>query len=146
MMAFAVGNDRFTLGARRLSIIDVEGGRQPISDETGHIWAAQNGELYNYPQLRPRLLAGGHVLHTHCDTEILPHLYQEFDRAVPEHIDGMFAVAIWDDERRRGLLARDRLGKKPLYYFATGDQLYFASELKALLVIPGSGASSISRH
>ena len=134
---FAVGNERFTLGARRLSIIDVEGGRQPMSDETGYIWAAQNGELYNYPQLRPRLLAGGHVLHTHCDTEILPHLYQEFDRAVPEHIDGMFAIAIWDDERRQGLLARDRLGKKPLYYFATGDQLYFASELKALLVIPG---------
>ncbi|MEO7158610.1 MAG: asparagine synthase (glutamine-hydrolyzing), partial [Vicinamibacterales bacterium] len=126
-----------TLGARRLSIIDVEGGRQPMSDESGRIWAAQNGELYNYPQLRPRLLAGGHVLHTHCDTEILPHLYQDYDRAVPEHIDGMFAVAIWDDERRRGLLARDRLGKKPLYYYATADRLYFASELKALLVIPG---------
>ncbi|HEX8027870.1 MAG TPA: asparagine synthase (glutamine-hydrolyzing) [Vicinamibacterales bacterium] len=134
---FAVGGDRFTLGARRLSIIDVEGGRQPMSDETGHIWAAQNGELYNYPQLRPRLLAGGHVLHTHCDTEILPHLYQEFDRAVPEHIDGMFAVAIWDDVRGRGLLARDRLGKKPLYYHVAGECLYFASELKALLEIPG---------
>jgi asparagine synthase (glutamine-hydrolysing) len=77
------------------------------------------------------------VLHTHCDTEILPHLFQEFGDAVPEHIDGMFAVAIWDDERRRGLLARDRLGKKPLYYCASGDQLYFASELKALLAIPG---------
>ena len=134
---FSVGGERFALGARRLSILDVEGGRQPMSDETGHVWAAQNGELYNYPQLRNRLLAGGHVLHTHCDTEVLPHLYQDSGDAVAEQVDGMFALAIWDDVRHRGVLARDRMGKKPLYYWASGDSLYFASEIKALLVVPG---------
>jgi asparagine synthase (glutamine-hydrolysing) len=134
---FSVAGERFALGARRLSIIDVEGGRQPMSDETGQVWAAQNGELYNYPQLRNRLLAGGHVLHTHCDTEVLPHLYQDAGDAVAEHVDGMFALAIWDDLRHRGVLARDRMGKKPLYYWANGDCLYFASEIKALLVVPG---------
>ena len=134
---FVVAGERFALGARRLSIIDVEGGRQPMSDETGHIWAAQNGELYNYATLRKRLMAGGHILHTHCDTEVLPHLYQEFGTEVPAHIDGMFAVAMWDDVRHRGVLARDRMGKKPLYYYQAADALYFASEIKALLVVPG---------
>ncbi len=83
------------------------------------------------------MLAGGHVLHTHCDTEVLPHLYQDAGDAVAEHVDGMFAFAIWDDVRHRGVLARDRMGKKPLYYWANGDCLYFASEIKALLVVPG---------
>ena len=134
---FQVGSDHFEMGARRLSIIDVAGGRQPLSNETGQIWACQNGEIYNYPKLRPRLLAGGHVLHTHCDTEVLPHLYEEYGTDLPQHLDGMFAVAVWDDVRKQGLLARDRTGKKPLYYHLTGDRLYFASEIKALLAVPG---------
>lgn len=134
---FAVSGERFALGARRLSIIDVAGGRQPISNETATVWATQNGELYNYPALRPRLLAGGHVLHTHCDTEVLPHLYEDYGADLPRHIDGMFALAAWDDTRRTGLLARDRMGKKPLYYHQAGDRLYFASEIKAILAVPG---------
>src|SRR5438093_687 len=131
--AFIVGGEQFNLGARRLSIVDVAGGRQPMANETGAIWAAENGELYNYPQLRPRLVAGGHTLHTHCDTEVLPHLYEEYGADLPAHIDGMFAIAVWDDTRKVGLLARDRMGKKPLYYYPAGDRLYFASEIKALL-------------
>jgi asparagine synthase (glutamine-hydrolysing) len=134
---FAVSGEHFALGARRLSIVDVAGGRQPISNETGSVWATQNGELYNYPKVRPRLLAGGHTLHTHCDTEMLPHLYEEHGIDLPKHIDGMFAVAVWDDTRRTGLLARDRMGKKPLYYHQAGDRLYFGSEIKALLEVPG---------
>ena len=134
---FSVSGEQFAMGARRLSIIDVAGGRQPIANETGTVWASQNGELYNYPAIRPRLLAGGHTLHTHCDTEVLPHLYEEHGIELPRHIDGMFAVAIWDDDERLGVLARDRMGKKPLYYHLSGDRLYFASEIKALLTIPG---------
>jgi asparagine synthase (glutamine-hydrolysing) len=134
---FVVGGESFSLGARRLSIVDVEGGRQPMSNERATVWAAENGELYNSPRLRPMLLAGGHILHTHCDTEVLPHLYEEHGTALPKHIDGMFAIAVWDDEKKLGLLARDRMGKKPLYFWQRGDQLFFASEIKALLQIPG---------
>ena len=137
--AFVVGGEAFTLGARRLSIVDVAGGRQPMSNESATVWAAENGELYNYPQLRPRLLAGGHVLHTHCDTEALPHLYEMHGTDLARYIDGMFAVAVWDDVKKVGLLARDRMGKKPLYYWQRGNQLFFASEIKALLKIPGFG-------
>jgi asparagine synthase (glutamine-hydrolysing) len=134
---FVVGGESFSLGARRLSIVDVEGGRQPMSNERATVWAAENGELYNSPRLRPTLLAGGHILHTHCDTEVLPHLYEDHGTALPKHIDGMFAIAVWDDEKKIGLLARDRMGKKPLYFWRRGDQLFFASEIKALLQIPG---------
>src|SRR4051812_12444159 len=93
--SFVVAGDRFALGARRLSIVDVDGGRQPLSNETGTVWAAQNGEIYNYPQLRTRLLAAGHALHTRCDTEVLPHVYEDAGVRFPERIDGMFAVAVW---------------------------------------------------
>lgn len=134
---FVVVGEAFSLGARRLSIVGVEDGRQPLSNETGSVWAAQNGELYNYPQVRRELLDGGHHLHTHCDTEILPHLYEEYGTRMVEHIDGMFAIAVWDEAERVGLLARDRMGKKPLYYHRRGDALYFASEIKALLRVPG---------
>lgn len=134
---FVVSQARFAMGARRLSIVDVEGGRQPMSNEDGSVWAAQNGELYNYPVIRPGLLARGHELRTRCDTEVLPHLYEEHGGNLPCHIDGMFAVAVWDESRGTGLLARDRMGKKPLYYREAGGSLYFASELKALLTIPG---------
>lgn len=135
--AHQVGGDDFVLGARRLSIVDIESGRQPVSNEEGTVWAAQNGELYNHSLLRSDLLTRGHSLRTRCDTEVLPHLYEEYGMALAEHIDGMFAVAIWDDVRKIGLLARDRMGKKPLYYFLIGNALYFSSELKALLRVPG---------
>jgi asparagine synthase (glutamine-hydrolysing) len=134
---FVVAGEDFGLGARRLSIVDVEGGRQPMSNETGDVWAAENGELYNYAAVRRRLLRSGHTLRTHCDTEVLPHLYEEHGVDLPREIDGMFAVAVWDDKRKTGVLARDRMGKKPLYYHQTGQRLYFASEIKALLKIPG---------
>jgi asparagine synthase (glutamine-hydrolysing) len=132
-----IGGPRFTLGARRLSIMDVAGGRQPLTNEDGTVTAAQNGEIYNFPELRPVLLREGHRLVTHTDTEVLPHLWEDHGERLPEHIQGMFAVAVWDDRKRVGLLARDRMGKKPLYYWRHGDTLYFASELKALLTVPG---------
>jgi asparagine synthase (glutamine-hydrolysing) len=134
---FVVGTERFALGARRLSIVDVAGGRQPMSNETGTVWAAQNGELYNDPCLRPELVARGHTLHTRCDTELIAHAYEQYGLDLPCHVDGMFAIAVWDDRRRVGLLARDRMGKKPLYYCERDGSLYFASEIKALLAIPG---------
>ncbi len=132
-----VSGDRFALGAARLSIIDVAGGRQPLTNEDGTVVAAQNGELYNFPVARPALLARGHRLHTQTDTELLPHLWEDHGERLPEQIDGMFAVAVWDSRQQTGLLARDRMGKKPLYYWEHGGALYFASELKALLAVPG---------
>ena len=89
----------FALGARRLSIMDLAGGRQPLSDESGRIWAAQNGEIYNFPELRPALCGRGHHLRSHCDTEVLPHLYEEHGAKVVEHLRGMFALAIWDSRK-----------------------------------------------
>ena len=127
----------FALGARRLSILDVAGGRQPMANERETIWAVQNGELYNYPKFRRRLRERGHKIHTRCDTEILPHLFEEHGADFVTRIDGMFAVAIWDEATKTGFLARDRVGKKPLYYHQRGGTLYFASEIKALLAIPG---------
>jgi asparagine synthase (glutamine-hydrolysing) len=127
----------FTVGARRLRHHDLEGGRQPLTNEDGSVVAAQNGEIYNFPELRPTLLAAGHRLQTHTDTEVLPHLWEDHGERLPEYIQGMFAIAVWDSRQRVGLLARDRMGKKPLYYWEHDGALYFASELKALLVIPG---------
>jgi asparagine synthase (glutamine-hydrolysing) len=132
-----VAGPDFALGARRLSIVDVAGGRQPIANEDETVWAVQNGELYNFPATRPALLARGHRLRTRSDTEILPHLYEDHGTEFVRHIDGMFAVALWDDAGKIGVLARDRMGKKPLYYHWAGGVLYFASEIKALLAIPG---------
>ena len=132
-----VAGERFALGVRRLAIVDVEGGRQPVSNEAATVWAAQNGELYGFERIRLELLEAGHVLHTRCDTEVLPHLWEEHGERLPERIDGMFAVAVWDDEQNRGLLARDRTGKKPLYWLRRDDALFFASEIKALLHVPG---------
>ena len=133
----AVSGRDFALGACRLSIVDVEGGRQPVSNEDGTVWAAQNGELYNFPTLRRDLLARGHRFASRCDTETLPHLYEEHGAELATKIDGMFAVAVWDDAGKVGILARDRMGKKPLYYHQHRGALYFASEIKALLRIPG---------
>ena len=132
-----IAGDQFTLGATRLSIIDVAGGRQPLTNEDGTVTAAQNGEIYNFPALRPALLERGHQLHTHTDTEVLPHLWEEHGTRLPEHLDGMFAIAVWDARAQVGLLARDRMGKKPLYYWEHDGSLYFASEIKALLTLPG---------
>ncbi len=132
-----VAGRNFALGARRLSIMDLSAGRQPMCNEAGTIWAAQNGELYNYPELRPILCGRGHQLRTGCDTEVLPHLYEDYGADLPKYIDGMFAVAVWDEAQQTGVLARDRMGKKPLYYHERDGVLYFASEIKSLLCIPG---------
>ena len=120
------------LAARRLSIIDLEHGDQPIANEDGSCVVVQNGEIYNYPELRRELERAGHVLRTHCDTEALVHLYEEHGVAFAERLRGMFAVAIWDARRRHLVLARDRYGIKPLYYRHVGGELRFASELRAL--------------
>jgi asparagine synthase (glutamine-hydrolysing) len=120
-------------GTRRLSIIDVEGGHQPLSNEDRTVWAALNGEIYNYRELRQELLSRGHRLRTGSDTETLVHLYEERGDALVDSLNGMFAFALWDAPRRRLLLARDRLGIKPLYWFSDGRTLVFGSELKALL-------------
>lgn len=120
------------LGARRLSIVDVEGGHQPMRSEDGRVWAAQNGELYNHAELRRLLTGAGHRFRTHCDTEVLPSLYEEFGPALCERLRGKFAIAVWDRAAQRGLIARDRLGIKPLYYARVGDLLVFGSELKSI--------------
>jgi len=120
------------LAARRLSIIDVEHGDQPIANEDGTVHVVQNGEIYNHDDLRAELARRGHVFGTRCDTEVLVHAYEEWGDAFPQRLRGMFALAIWDERRRRLLLARDAFGIKPLYYRATGGGLEFASELRAL--------------
>jgi asparagine synthase (glutamine-hydrolysing) len=120
-------------GVRRLSIVDVEGGHQPFAGEDGRVWAAQNGEIFNHLDLRRRLERRGHRFTSRCDTEVLPHLYEAEGTAFPERLRGMFGVVLWDEAARRGVLVRDRLGIKPLYYARCGDLLLFASELKSLL-------------
>jgi asparagine synthase (glutamine-hydrolysing) len=128
-----VAGDGCSLGARRLSIIDVEGGHQPFPNESGRVWAAQNGEIYNHGALRADLQARGHVLRSRCDTEVLPHLYEDHGPDLAKRLRGMFAVAVWDRDERTGVLIRDRLGIKPLYYARCGDLLVFGSELKCVL-------------
>jgi asparagine synthase (glutamine-hydrolysing) len=119
------------LAARRLAIIDLETGDQPIANEDGSLHVVQNGEIYNYAELRDRLERAGHRFATHGDTEVLVHAYEEWGLAFADRLRGMFAVALWDAPRRRLVLARDRFGIKPLYYRADGDELAFASELRA---------------
>jgi asparagine synthase (glutamine-hydrolysing) len=118
---------------RRLSIVDIEGGRQPFMNESGEVWAVQNGELYNHEDIREQLNARGHRLGTRCDTEVIPHVYEDFGAQFPQYLRGKFGIAVWDQVRRRAVLARDRLGVKPLYWAQRGDLLAFASELKSLL-------------
>ncbi|HJU88875.1 MAG TPA: asparagine synthase (glutamine-hydrolyzing) [Gemmatimonadaceae bacterium] len=126
---------RVALGMRRLSIIDVSGGMQPISNEDGSISVVFNGEIYNYRELRRALEIAGHDLRTHSDTETLVHLYEDAGEALVHRLRGMFAFAIWDDRRESLLLARDRLGIKPLYYWESPDGIVFASELRSMLVL-----------
>ncbi|HVF66673.1 MAG TPA: asparagine synthase (glutamine-hydrolyzing) [Pyrinomonadaceae bacterium] len=125
---------RVGLGHRRLSIVDVAAGHQPMPNEDGALQVTYNGEIYNHADYREELEAAGHVYRTHCDTETILHLYEEHGPACVEHLRGMFAFAVWDSRRKELFVARDRLGVKPLYYVQTDDgSLYFASEIKALL-------------
>jgi asparagine synthase (glutamine-hydrolysing) len=124
-------------GFRRLSIIDVAGGHQPISNEDGTLWVMLNGEIYNYPELRRELEGKGHRFSTNSDTETIVHLYEECGEQCFARLRGMFAIALWDAPRRRLLLARDRVGKKPLFYSADPQRIVFGSELKALLAAGG---------
>jgi asparagine synthase (glutamine-hydrolysing) len=121
------------LGARRLSIIDLAGGRQPISNEDGSVWVAFNGELFEYPELRRQLLSGGHRLATRCDTEAWVHLYEDHREAMFEKARGQFAVSLWDRNTRTLILGRDRVGICPLYYTEVDGWLLWGSEIKALL-------------
>ncbi len=126
------------LGFRRLSIIDVAGGHQPMANEDQTVWIVFNGEVYNFPELRHRLEGAGHTFATRSDTETIVHLYEDEGPDCFRHLNGMFAVAIWDARRRQLVLGRDRLGKKPLVYRHEPGRLAFASELKSLLEIPGT--------
>lgn len=132
----SVQHDGVALGMRRLSIIDVAGGHQPIPNEDSTVWVVQNGEIYNHLELREQLIAAGHRFATRADTEVLVHGYEEWGASLVERLNGMFAFAILDRKRRRLFLARDRVGIKPLHYVVDGDRLVFASELKALLRDP----------
>jgi asparagine synthase (glutamine-hydrolysing) len=123
------------LGNRRLSIIDLESGKQPVFNEDGSIAVVFNGEIYNYLELRESLLADGHIFRTRTDTEVLVHLYEQQGTNMCSKLRGMFAFALWDSRNRLLFVARDRFGKKPLYYSVTKDQLLLASELKALKVL-----------
>ena len=134
---YASDDRRVVLGHRRLSIVDLSSaGRQPMSNEDGSIWLTFNGEIYNHLRLRADLLAKGHRYASATDTESIIHLYEELGPRAIEQLDGMFALALWDSNRQQLLLARDRLGKKPLYYTIFGNKLLFASEIKALLRHP----------
>ena len=125
------------LAARRLSIIDLDHGHQPIENEDGSAVVVQNGEIYNYRELKRELEGRGHRFATDCDTEVHVHAYEEWGNGFVERLRGMFAIALWDKRRRRLLLARDRFGIKPLYYRHLGGELSFASELKAMVELPG---------
>jgi asparagine synthase (glutamine-hydrolysing) len=123
------------LGMRRLSIIDVSGGHQPIHNEDQTIWVVYNGEIYNFPELRAGLEQKGHKFYTHSDTEVIVHLYEDLGAGCVKKLRGMFALAVYDERKQSLLLARDRLGKKPLHYALDGGRLYFGSEIKAILAV-----------
>ena len=126
------------LGMRRLSIIDLCGGHQPIHNEDRNVWVVFNGEIYNFPELRRRLESHGHSFYTQSDTEVIVHLYEELGADCIRKLRGMFAIALWDERQKTLLLARDRLGKKPLHYAFQNGNLYFGSEIKSLLAVAPS--------
>jgi len=130
-------NHNIGMGARRLSIIDLDGGHQPLSNEDASCWVAYNGEVYNFLSLRRDLITHGHTFRTLCDTEVIVHAYEEYGLDFVKHFNGMFAFALWDKRRERLVLARDRIGIKPLYYAETDQTLIFASEVKSILQYPG---------
>lgn len=130
--------ERVALGQRRLSIIDIEGGRQPIPNEAKTAWVVCNGEIYNYKQLRQELEGKGHRFSTRSDSEVIVHLYEEMGEQCVERLRGMFAFAIWDEQRQCLFAARDRLGQKPFFFVQHGSNLFFASEIKALLALEPS--------
>lgn len=125
------------LGSRRLSIIDLPGGRMPIHNEKKDVWIVFNGEIYNFPELRNLLKGKGHSFYTSADTEVIVHLYEEYGEKCLQYLNGMFSFALWDDAQKKLFLARDRMGEKPLYYCWKDERLLFASELKAILAYPG---------
>src|SRR5581483_9430444 len=126
------------LGHRRLSIIDLNTGHQPLSNEDGTVWIVFNGEIYNFQELRAFLVGKGHTFKTHTDTEVIVHLYEELGPSCLEKLRGMFAFAIWDEKDKSLFLARDRVGIKPLYYSIAGRSLLFGSEVKAILADPAA--------
>jgi asparagine synthase (glutamine-hydrolysing) len=128
---------QISIGNNRLSILDLSSaGHQPMANEDQTIWVAYNGEIYNFPELRQELLADGHQMRSHSDTEVLPHLYEKYGENMVTRLNGIFAFAIWDATKEQLWLFRDRMGVKPLYYIQVGTRLYFASEIKALLACP----------
>lgn len=124
--------DNVAIGHRRLSIIDLEGSRQPLSNEDGTVWVVYNGEIYNFKELRDELISKGHKFRTHGDTEVIVHLYEEYGKSCVEKLRGMFAFAIWDSKSNSLFLARDRVGIKPLYYYYDNEVFLFASEIKSI--------------
>src|SRR5712671_5992646 len=134
---FVAGSGRAGLAFRRLRIIDLSAvANQPMSNEDGTVRVVFNGEIYNFRDLRTDLEGRGHRFRSHADTEVLVHLYEERGPAFVDAIDGMFAIALWDDRASRLVLARDRAGKKPLFYYRDGRRLVFGSEIKALFAHP----------
>ncbi len=123
------------LGMRRLSIIDLAGGKQPIHNEDKSVWVVFNGEIYNFPELRRELESRGHQFYTHTDTEVIVHLYEEMGADCVKKLRGMFAIALYDERKQSLLLARDRLGKKPLHYALHEGRLLFGSEIKTILAV-----------
>ncbi|MBN1966937.1 MAG: asparagine synthetase B, partial [Anaerolineae bacterium] len=128
------------IGMRRLSIIDLSTGQQPIFNEDGSIVIVFNGEIYNYKELVEHLEARGHVFKTHSDTEVIVHLYEEYGETCVERLRGMFGFAIWDGKQRRLFLGRDHLGVKPLYYTVAAGRFIFGSEIKAIVAHPAVAA------
>ena len=125
------------LGHRRLSIVDLSpAGHQPMSNEDGTVWIVFNGEIYNHRDLRKQLEKHGHVYRSQCDTETILHAYEQYGEQCVEYFEGMFAFAIWDENRQRLFFARDRIGIKPLYYWRDNQRFLFSSEIKAILRLP----------